>query len=201
MRINFKDGSHKDLDIAQAVSMKLSNENDNRIYLEQLHNGSFRLMWTEGLIEEFSDVVNLEMIREGDRHIGAESIAEMIDKSILKDMTTKAIQDGSDGVTKLVVDKIIQMSESINANTRSGKGNYILVKENSETSKALFGGKLEIELMLREAFALGYAEGSYESSGDKTIYEDECHQYGSFQRLIKKYLGEEERSGIENETV
>jgi hypothetical protein len=64
MRINMADGSYKDLPITQAVAMKTSKENDNRIYLEQLTDGTYRLLWTEDLITEFKDVQGFEMIRE-----------------------------------------------------------------------------------------------------------------------------------------
>lgn len=64
MRINMVDGSHKDLEISQAVSMKTSKKNDNRIYLEQLEDGTYRLLWTESLVAEFKDIQGFEMIRE-----------------------------------------------------------------------------------------------------------------------------------------
>lgn len=64
MRIQMMDGSHKDLSISQAVSMKTSKENDNRIYLEQLTDGSYRLLWTEGIVKEFKDIKGFEIIRE-----------------------------------------------------------------------------------------------------------------------------------------
>lgn len=64
MRANFNDGSFKEFQISKAVKLNLANENDQRIYLESLPDGTFRLMWTEGMLDEFSDLINLEMIRE-----------------------------------------------------------------------------------------------------------------------------------------
>lgn len=64
MRIHMMDGSFKDLSITQAVSMKTSKENDSRIYLEQLNDGSYRLLWSEDIVPEFKDIKGLEVIRE-----------------------------------------------------------------------------------------------------------------------------------------
>lgn len=64
MRANFKDGSFKEFKITRAVKLNLSDESDQRIYLESLPDGTFRLMWTEGMLDEFSELVNLEMIRD-----------------------------------------------------------------------------------------------------------------------------------------
>lgn len=64
MRIQMVDGSSKDLSISQAVAMKTSKENDNRIYLEQLNDGTYRLLWTEDIVKEFKDIKGFEIIRE-----------------------------------------------------------------------------------------------------------------------------------------
>jgi hypothetical protein len=63
MRANFKDGSHNDFKITRAVKLNVKDD-DKRIYLESLPDGTFRLMWTAGMLDEFSELVNLEMIRE-----------------------------------------------------------------------------------------------------------------------------------------
>ena len=63
MRLNFNNGSYKDLEIAFGVSMKSKGENDSRIYLEQLDDGRYRLVWSENLMKEFSSLDNMQMIR------------------------------------------------------------------------------------------------------------------------------------------
>lgn len=61
IRINFKDGTYQDLPLSKAVAIKT---NKPTINIEQLNDGSYRLIYTEGLIEDFSKVVNLEIVRE-----------------------------------------------------------------------------------------------------------------------------------------
>ncbi len=62
MRINKKDGTYKDLNIVQAVQMNAGDE--GRMYLEEVKDGNYRLMWTPGIIDEFSDIINFEILRE-----------------------------------------------------------------------------------------------------------------------------------------
>jgi len=61
IRINFSDGTYKELNLSKATSVKTKNE---MLYLDKLNDGSWRLIWNEQLIEDFSKVKNLEIIRE-----------------------------------------------------------------------------------------------------------------------------------------
>lgn len=61
IRINFKDGSFKDLVLSKATSVKTQNQ---MIYLDKLQDDSWRLIWNETLIPDFTQVVNLEVIRK-----------------------------------------------------------------------------------------------------------------------------------------
>lgn len=62
IRINLKDGSFLDLELSRAVSVKTKNEMLN---LEKLADGTWRMIWNESLIPDFTQVVNFEVIREG----------------------------------------------------------------------------------------------------------------------------------------
>jgi hypothetical protein len=67
MRINFKDGEHTDLKISKAAVMRLGKKGkkaNNSVHIEEMDDGTYRLLWSEGLMENFSDVVNIEMIRD-----------------------------------------------------------------------------------------------------------------------------------------
>lgn len=61
MRINFIDGTFIDLEIEKATSVKTS---ASMINIDKMKNGKWRLIWDANLIDEFSNVKNLEMIRE-----------------------------------------------------------------------------------------------------------------------------------------
>lgn len=61
IRINFNDGTFKDLELSKATTVRTNNE---MLYLDKLNDGSWRLIWNESLINDFSKVVNLEIIRE-----------------------------------------------------------------------------------------------------------------------------------------
>lgn len=61
IRINLKDGSFLDLELSRAVSVKTKNEMLN---LEKLADGTWRMIWNESLIPDFTQVVNFEVIRE-----------------------------------------------------------------------------------------------------------------------------------------
>lgn len=61
IRLNFTDGSYRDLELSRAVSVKTSNEMLN---LDRLADGTWRLIWNESLIPDFSQIVNFEVIRE-----------------------------------------------------------------------------------------------------------------------------------------
>lgn len=61
IRINLKDGSFKDLELSRAVSVKTKNEMLN---FEKMTDGTWRMIWNESLIPDFTQVVNFEVIRE-----------------------------------------------------------------------------------------------------------------------------------------
>jgi hypothetical protein len=61
IRINFNDGTYKDLELSKAVTVKTKNEMLN---LEKLQDGTWRMIWNESLIEDFTKVVNFEVVRE-----------------------------------------------------------------------------------------------------------------------------------------
>jgi hypothetical protein len=61
IRINFQDGSHKDLELSNATSVRTKNE---MLYLDKLPDESWRMIWNESLIPDFSTISNLEIIRE-----------------------------------------------------------------------------------------------------------------------------------------
>jgi hypothetical protein len=61
IRINFQDGSYKDLELSKATSVRTKNE---MLYLDKLPDDSWRMIWNESLIPDFSTVSNLEIIRE-----------------------------------------------------------------------------------------------------------------------------------------
>lgn len=51
--IKYKDGSTKELELSKATLIKT---NDQFIRLDQLKDGKWRLIWSEGLIKDFSQV-------------------------------------------------------------------------------------------------------------------------------------------------
>lgn len=61
IRINFNDGTFRDLVLSKATLIKTKSEMMN---LEKLNNDTWRLIWSEGLIDDFSKVVNFEVVRE-----------------------------------------------------------------------------------------------------------------------------------------
>lgn len=61
IRINFTDGTFKDLKLSRAVSVKTQNEMLN---LEMLADGTWRLIWNESLIPDFTKVDNFEVVRD-----------------------------------------------------------------------------------------------------------------------------------------
>jgi hypothetical protein len=63
LRINFNDGASIDLDIQKATTVKTSK---SMINFDKLDDGSWRLIYDENLIPDFSKIVNFEMVREGD---------------------------------------------------------------------------------------------------------------------------------------
>ena len=60
--IKYKDGSEKELELAKATQIMTSKEMLN---LERMKDGKWRLIWSEGLIKDFSQVERFEIRREG----------------------------------------------------------------------------------------------------------------------------------------
>jgi len=61
IRINFQDGSFQDLELSKAASVKTS---QSMINIDKMKDGKWRLIYDENLIPDFTQVVNLEIIRE-----------------------------------------------------------------------------------------------------------------------------------------
>jgi hypothetical protein len=61
LRLNFKDGSSKELPIAKATSVKTSKQMLN---FDQLEDGNWRVIWNETLIPDISQLMNFEIVRE-----------------------------------------------------------------------------------------------------------------------------------------
>lgn len=60
LRINFNDGTYKDLNLTKATSIKSNNE---MIYFDKLKDDNWRIIWSEKLIDDFSTVKNFEIVR------------------------------------------------------------------------------------------------------------------------------------------
>lgn len=61
IRLNYIDGTFDDLELSRAVAIKTPNKTMN---LEELKDGTWRLIWTEGLIQDFSKLKNIEVVRD-----------------------------------------------------------------------------------------------------------------------------------------
>ena len=61
--IKFKDGTEKELELSKATGVKVEK---GFINLEELKDGTWRLVWNELLIPDFSQVVSWVVKREGD---------------------------------------------------------------------------------------------------------------------------------------
>jgi len=59
--IKFKDGSEKELKLSRATLIKTEKQFVN---LDQLKDGSWRLIWSEGLIGDFAQVEGFEVRRK-----------------------------------------------------------------------------------------------------------------------------------------
>ena len=59
--IKFIDDSEKELTLSKATMIKVDK---GMLNLEQLKDGTWRLLWNEGLIEDFSKVKSFEVKRE-----------------------------------------------------------------------------------------------------------------------------------------
>lgn len=67
IEIEHLDGTTKELEIGKAVQLKGDSESAvaGRIYLERMNNGKWRLCYSEDVIEDFTKVKSLNVIREG----------------------------------------------------------------------------------------------------------------------------------------
>ena len=64
--IEFNDGTTKELEIGKAVAMRGNSKHmRGAIYMEMMDDGKWRLLYTEDVIEDFSKVDNLKIVREG----------------------------------------------------------------------------------------------------------------------------------------
>lgn len=61
LKINFKDGTSKELIISKATSVKTSKSMFN---LDQLKDGTWRMIWDESTIPDFSQVEGFSIVRE-----------------------------------------------------------------------------------------------------------------------------------------
>jgi hypothetical protein len=61
--IKYKNGNTKELELSKATLIKT---NDQFIRLDQLKDGKWRLIWSEGLIKDFTQVECFNIIRKDD---------------------------------------------------------------------------------------------------------------------------------------
>jgi hypothetical protein len=65
IEIDFEDGSTKELEIGKVVAMHGTSEaTSGKIYLEQMKDGKWRLLYTEDVIEDFTKVKGFNVVRE-----------------------------------------------------------------------------------------------------------------------------------------
>jgi hypothetical protein len=65
IEIEFLDGTTKELKIGKAVAMNGQSEHTSgKIYLEQMKDGDWRLLYTEDVIEDFTKVKGFNVVRE-----------------------------------------------------------------------------------------------------------------------------------------
>lgn len=63
IRIEFMDGSNTDLELSKATSV---NTKQQMLHLDKLNDGTWRLIYNEELIPDFSKIVGFKVVREGD---------------------------------------------------------------------------------------------------------------------------------------
>ena len=61
IRIVFKDGTSKDLELSKATSVKTK---DKMLHLDELKDKTWRVIWNADLFQEFSQVERFDIIRE-----------------------------------------------------------------------------------------------------------------------------------------
>ena len=59
--IKYKDGNTKELELSKATLIKTE---DQFMRLDQLKDGTWQLIWSEGLIKDFSQVEYFDIIRK-----------------------------------------------------------------------------------------------------------------------------------------
>ncbi len=60
--INFKDGTNKELVLSKATSIKSSKE--AMLHLDELTDGTFRLIFSDSLTKDFSIIESFTILRE-----------------------------------------------------------------------------------------------------------------------------------------
>lgn len=61
VKINFKDGSSQELVLSKATSVKTDAE---FLHFDKMKDGTWRLIYNPNMIPDFTQVVNLEIIRD-----------------------------------------------------------------------------------------------------------------------------------------
>lgn len=61
IKLNFNDGTSKELELSKATLVKTKKE---MLSLDMLDDGTWRLIWSENLIADFTKLVNMEVVRE-----------------------------------------------------------------------------------------------------------------------------------------
>lgn len=61
LKLNFEDGTSKELPILKATSVKTVNQ---MLHLDNIGEGAWRLIWNEALIPDFSKLTTIEVVRE-----------------------------------------------------------------------------------------------------------------------------------------
>ena len=61
LKFHKKDGTFETLEISRATKLK----NDaGMFHLDKFKDGTYRLMWSKDVLDEFADITNIEIIRE-----------------------------------------------------------------------------------------------------------------------------------------
>jgi len=59
--IKLQDGSEKRLELSKATKLKLDS---GMVHLDRLKDGTWRLIWSEDVIDKFSDIDYIDIYRE-----------------------------------------------------------------------------------------------------------------------------------------
>ncbi len=61
VKINFKDGSSTLLELSKATSIR---SDVGMLHLDRMQDGKWRLIFSEGLVNDFSKIDSLDIVRE-----------------------------------------------------------------------------------------------------------------------------------------